>query len=41
MCHAAVDALHAKYFESLAEMFHKYKADHPEFADATLVFADD
>lgn len=36
-----VDALHAAYFDSLADLFRRYRHLHPHFADSELVVAYD
>lgn len=38
---AMVDEVHAKYFQSLQDMFHKYQERHPNYKTASLVLVDD
>lgn len=38
---ADVEALHKQYYDSLADLFHRYRHLHPEFATAKLVLTDD
>jgi hypothetical protein len=36
-----VEAVHKQYYDSLADLFHRYRHLHPEFAHAKLVLTED
>jgi hypothetical protein len=38
---ADVEAVHKQYYDSLVDLFQRYKHLHPDFADAKLVLTED
>jgi hypothetical protein len=38
---ADVEAVHRQYYASLADLFHRYRHLHPDFANAKLVLTED